>query len=175
MRRVKRSTSVFLYPKFLSCLILILSFSAFAKDGNTTSEMNAEFFIGKWNCENDDHEQKFVWESKLIMDGQWLSGQTKAQGNMQSLDIWKLNKKGDFLWRKVFLNDGSYAEVKFLKKKKNVVKTLGSLQTLKVSYKIKETLKIIDDNTFQSKWEKFVEGQWQAQGVENCKKDKDSQ
>lgn len=129
------------------CLTLILPQASWGKE-------TAQFFQGHWSCEDSEHKQKFVWEAKSVMDGPWIAGQTTAQGSVQSMDFWKVNAQGQPILRKVFLNDGGLVEVQSRGWRKNILKSTGTLKTLKSSFQIRETIKKIDEKTFESSWEK---------------------
>ncbi|MBL7670374.1 MAG: hypothetical protein JNM39_07795 [Bdellovibrionaceae bacterium] len=152
-----------------SFLTMLLTADAYGLE--VPEKINAKFFVGSWKCEAVDQAVNFRWEVELILDGQWLSGKTISRGVLQSVDIWKVESHGQPSLRRVFLADGSFVESSTKAGwKKLKLRSHGLLREKKRNIETRETLRWVDEKTFEAKTERKVEKKWIFHSKEICSK-----
>lgn len=167
---------------FLLFLILTLYLfpmeSAFAEEvekpekpekAEKPEKLNASFFIGTWKCEAIDQAVNFKWEVDAILGGHWLSGRTTSRGVLQSIDVWKVENHGQPSLRRVFLSDGSFVESLSKRGWRNLkLRSQGLVKEKKRTIQTRETLRWIDEKTFEARMERMVDQKWTPQPKEVC-------
>lgn len=157
-------------PVFFLFVALALNLLSMGADCAEEAErINAKFFIGTWKCEVLHQAVSFRWEVESILDGRWLSGRTSSHGVLQSIDIWKVENDGQPSLRRVFLSDGSSVESQSQRGwKKLKLRSHGLLKEKKRVIETRETLRWVDEKTFEAKMERKVEKKWIPHSTEVC-------